>query len=68
MWHLVSLCFLATLASSLARPHLPPLSHEMVNYINKANTTWKVRAYLITNRNPPGLPARKHKYNCNLIQ
>lgn len=48
MWRLVSLCFLATLASSLARPRLPPLSHEMVNYINKANTTWKVRAYLVT--------------------
>uniref|UniRef100_A0AAY5KNH4 Cathepsin B n=1 Tax=Esox lucius TaxID=8010 RepID=A0AAY5KNH4_ESOLU len=24
-----------------ARPRHPPLSHEMVNYINKANTTWK---------------------------
>ncbi|XP_076155775.1 cathepsin B [Alosa pseudoharengus] len=40
MWRLVCLCFVAALASSWARPRLPPLSNEMVNYINKANTTW----------------------------
>ena len=43
MWRLVYLCFITALASCWARPRLPPLSHEMVNYINKANTTWKVR-------------------------
>ncbi|KAM9354992.1 cathepsin Bb [Pholidichthys leucotaenia] len=30
----------ATLAVTWARPHLSPLSSEMINFINKANTTW----------------------------
>lgn len=32
----------ASLAVALARPRLKPLSSDMVNYINKMNTTWKV--------------------------
>ncbi|XP_036397940.1 cathepsin B [Megalops cyprinoides] len=40
MLHLGLVC-LSVLSVSLARPRLPPLSHEMVNEINKANTTWK---------------------------
>ncbi|XP_036405895.1 cathepsin B-like [Megalops cyprinoides] len=35
------LCFLSALSICWARPRLSPLSHEMVNYINKVNTTWK---------------------------
>ncbi|MEQ2210829.1 hypothetical protein XENOCAPTIV_020153 [Xenoophorus captivus] len=31
----------ASLSVSLARPHIHPLSSDMVNYINKLNTTWK---------------------------
>ncbi|XP_053314628.1 cathepsin B [Spea bombifrons] len=41
MWTPVALlCFLATLASTRNVPHFAPLSHEMVNFINKINTTW----------------------------
>ncbi|MCI4382919.1 hypothetical protein PGIGA_G00020380 [Pangasianodon gigas] len=37
----LSLLYLASaLAVCWARPHLHPLSHEMVNYINKFNSTW----------------------------
>lgn len=42
MWPVALLCLLSALSVSWARPRLHPLSHEMVNYINKANTTWKV--------------------------
>nr|ACQ58942.1 Cathepsin B precursor [Anoplopoma fimbria] len=41
MWHSAFLLLAASLSVSLARPHLKPLSSEMVNYINKVNTTWK---------------------------
>ncbi|KAM9366463.1 cathepsin B isoform 1-T3 [Symphorus nematophorus] len=41
MWRAALLLLAASLSVSLARPHLKPLSSEMVNYINKANTTWK---------------------------
>lgn len=42
MWRAAFLLLAASLSVSLARPHLKPLSNEMVNYINKFNTTWKV--------------------------
>lgn len=42
MWRAAVLLLAASLSVSLARPHLHPLSNEMVNYINKVNTTWKV--------------------------
>ncbi|XP_029903112.1 cathepsin Bb [Myripristis murdjan] len=42
MCQLTLLCVLLALSGlSLARPHLPILSSEMVDFINKANTTWK---------------------------
>uniref|UniRef100_A0A674BLL3 Cathepsin B n=1 Tax=Salmo trutta TaxID=8032 RepID=A0A674BLL3_SALTR len=41
MWCALFLVLGSGLSISWARPHLPPLSHEMVNFINKANTTWK---------------------------
>ncbi|TKS69943.1 Cathepsin B [Collichthys lucidus] len=41
MWRAAFLLFAASLSVSLARPHLKPLSSEMVNFINKFNTTWK---------------------------
>lgn len=40
MRHLVFLCVLGTVSVTWARPHLPLLSSEMVDHINKANTTW----------------------------
>lgn len=42
MWRSALLLLAAGLAVALARPHLKPLSTDMVNYINKINTTWKV--------------------------
>uniref|UniRef100_A0A8C8G023 Cathepsin B n=1 Tax=Oncorhynchus tshawytscha TaxID=74940 RepID=A0A8C8G023_ONCTS len=39
MWCVLLL--VSGLSISWARPRLPLLSHEMVNYINEANTTWK---------------------------
>ncbi|KAM9766198.1 cathepsin B [Menidia menidia] len=41
MWHAAVLLLAACSSVSLARPHLHPLTSEMVNYINKINTTWK---------------------------
>ncbi|XP_067116152.1 cathepsin B [Osmerus mordax] len=41
MWRLAFLCLVSSLSISWARPHLSPLSNDMVNYINKMNTTWK---------------------------
>uniref|UniRef100_A0A8D2ZVY7 Cathepsin B n=1 Tax=Scophthalmus maximus TaxID=52904 RepID=A0A8D2ZVY7_SCOMX len=41
MWRAAFVLLAAGLSLSLARPHLPPLSSELVNYINKINTTWK---------------------------
>ncbi|XP_033931255.1 cathepsin B [Pseudochaenichthys georgianus] len=40
MWHAAFLLLAASLSVSLAAPRLLPLSSEMVNYINKINTTW----------------------------
>uniref|UniRef100_A0A7N6B4Q2 Cathepsin B n=1 Tax=Anabas testudineus TaxID=64144 RepID=A0A7N6B4Q2_ANATE len=40
MWRAALLLLAASLSVSLARPHLHALSSEMVNYINKINTTW----------------------------
>ncbi|XP_028252376.1 cathepsin Bb [Parambassis ranga] len=34
------LCGVVVITITCARPHLPPLSAEMANFINKANTTW----------------------------
>lgn len=42
MWRAAFLLLAASLSFSLARPHMKPLSSEMVNYINKLNTTWTV--------------------------
>lgn len=41
MWRLAFLCLVAGLSISWARPRIPALSDEMVNFINKQNTTWK---------------------------
>ncbi|KAM8952706.1 cathepsin B [Pelodytes ibericus] len=41
MWQsVVLLCSLAAIASSRNIPQFKPLSHDMINYINKMNTTW----------------------------
>ena len=40
---LVLLCFLAVLSAGWARPRHPLLSSDMIQYINKLNTTWTVR-------------------------
>lgn len=50
MWGAAFLLLAATLSASLARPRLHPLSDEMVNYINKVNTTWKVSLFLTLRR------------------
>lgn len=42
MWRAALLLLVASLSVTLARPQFKPLSGEMVNYINKFNTTWKV--------------------------
>lgn len=49
------LLLVASLSSSLARPHLKPLSSEMVNYINKLNTTWTVGCSCALGLNSPEL-------------
>ncbi|XP_072545980.1 cathepsin B-like [Salminus brasiliensis] len=41
MKSLFFLCLMSALSVSWARPHFGPLSDELVNYINKANTTWR---------------------------
>ncbi|KAG8540806.1 hypothetical protein GDO81_018516 [Engystomops pustulosus] len=42
MWQsLALLCILASFASARNVPYFKPLSGEMINYINKLNTTWK---------------------------
>lgn len=46
------LALAASLTVSLARPNIHPLSSEMVNYINKLNTTWKVSLILFFLQNP----------------
>ncbi|XP_028295271.1 cathepsin B-like [Gouania willdenowi] len=40
MHSLVVLCVVAMVSVASARPHLPPLSTEMIHFINKANSTW----------------------------
>lgn len=42
MHSLTLLCALVTVSVTCARPHVPLLSAEMVDFINKANTTWTV--------------------------
>lgn len=42
MWRAALLLLAASLAMSETRPRFKPLSSDMVNYINKINTTWKV--------------------------
>lgn len=42
MFTLALLCALVAVSVTGATPHLPLLSSEMVNFINKANTTWTV--------------------------
>ncbi|PNJ76568.1 CTSB isoform 21 [Pongo abelii] len=42
MWQLwASLCCLLALADARSRPSFHPLSDELVNYVNKRNTTWQ---------------------------
>ncbi|XP_068963362.1 cathepsin B, partial [Petaurus breviceps papuanus] len=42
MWQfLATLCSLVVLTSAWSRLSFPPLSDEMVNYVNKLNTTWQ---------------------------
>lgn len=42
MWRLLSpLCCLLALTSAWSDSHLHPLSDELVNFINKQNTTWQ---------------------------
>lgn len=43
MWRLwASLCCLLALGDARSRPSFHPLSDELVNYVNKQNTTWQV--------------------------
>ena len=43
MWLSVSiLCVLVAFANARSIPYYPPLSSDLVNHINKLNTTWKV--------------------------
>lgn len=45
MWPSVSiLCVLVAFANARSIPYYPPLSSDLVNHINKLNTTWKVSA------------------------
>lgn len=46
------LALAASLSVSLAKPHIHPLSNEMINYINKLNTTWKVSLFSFFLQNP----------------
>ena len=43
MWQLLAtLSCLAVLTAARSRLEFQPLSDELVNYVNKQNTTWKV--------------------------
>lgn len=45
MWPSASiLCVLVAFANACSIPYYPPLSSDLVNHINKLNTTWKVSA------------------------
>uniref|UniRef100_A0A1A8SJW6 Cathepsin B n=1 Tax=Nothobranchius rachovii TaxID=451742 RepID=A0A1A8SJW6_9TELE len=41
MWWISLFLLAASFSVSLAKPRLHPLSSEMINYINKMNTTWQ---------------------------
>lgn len=62
MWRAAFLFLVASLSSSLATPNLKPLSNEMVNYINKRNTTWTVSFFFLLNS-----PVLTFISNCILI-
>ena len=48
MWLSVSvLCVLVAFASARSVPYYAPLSSDLVNHINKLNTTWKVSTGLV---------------------
>lgn len=48
MWPSLSLlCVLVAFASARSIPYFPPLSDDLVNHINKLNTTWKVSTGMI---------------------
>lgn len=48
MWLSLSLlCVLVAFANARSVPYFPPLSDDLVNHINKLNTTWKVSTGLI---------------------
>lgn len=48
MWPSVSLlCVLVAFTSARSIPYFPPLSDDLVNHINKLNTTWKVSTGLM---------------------
>lgn len=48
MWLSVSvLCVLVAFANARSIPYYPPLSSDLVNHINKLNTTWKVSTGLL---------------------
>lgn len=48
MWPSLSLlCVLVAFASARSIPYFPPLSDDLVNHINKLNTTWKVSTGLV---------------------
>lgn len=48
MWPSVSiLCILVALANARSVPYYPPLSSDLVNHINKLNTTWKVSTGMV---------------------
>ncbi|XP_046877432.1 cathepsin B-like [Hypomesus transpacificus] len=69
---LVLFCFLVVLSAGWARPRHPLLSSEMIQYINKLNTTWKagqnfynvdlsyVQGLCGTLQNKPTLPELEH--------
>ncbi|XP_042246759.1 cathepsin B-like [Thunnus maccoyii] len=61
MHSLALLCVIVTVSVTRARPHLPPLSSEMVNFINKANTTWTA------GQNFPNVDVRYVKGLCGTI-
>lgn len=51
MWQfLPALSCLVMLTSAWSRPDFQTLADELVNYVNKRNTTWKVRVPLLSVR------------------
>lgn len=47
MHPLFLLCITVAASGSLATPLLNPLSSEVINIVNKANTTWRVRCFTV---------------------